>query len=48
VLTPRLGPQSDRTRVLAEGFPERIRSHYLSMRDDAFVKALAEALEVLL
>ncbi len=43
-----LGPQSDRTRLLSAVFPERICSHYLSMRDDVFVRALAEELETLL
>jgi amino acid adenylation domain-containing protein len=44
----RLGPQSNRTRVLSEGFPQRIHTHYLSMRDDTFVLALAQELEMLL
>jgi thioesterase domain-containing protein len=44
----KLGPPSDRTRALAEMFPERIRSHYLCMRDDAFVASLADELGKLL
>ncbi len=43
-----LGRQSKRTRILSESFPKTIRAHYLSMRDDEFVKQLAEELEALL
>jgi len=43
-----LGEQSARTHVLAGSFPARIRSHYLSMRDDAFANTLADALASLL
>jgi amino acid adenylation domain-containing protein len=43
-----LGPQSERTRSLAAVFPERICCHYLSMRDDLFVRTLADELETLL
>lgn len=39
------GEPSTRTRQLSECFSERIRSHYQSIRDDTFVKALAEELE---
>jgi hypothetical protein len=34
--------------VLDAAFPERIRTHYLCMRDDVFVDQLARALEQLL
>jgi len=44
----KLGQQPDRTRVLSEAFPERIRTHYLGMRDDVFVNTLAAELEKLL
>jgi hypothetical protein len=44
----KLGRPSDRTRILSASFSERIRSHYLSMRDDVFVSGLAEELETLL
>jgi len=40
-----LGAPSDRTIVLSETFSERIRSHYLSMRDEVFAKRLAEEVE---
>ncbi|HEY8105391.1 MAG TPA: thioesterase domain-containing protein, partial [Gemmatimonadales bacterium] len=43
-----LGPPSERTRVVAERLSRPLRPHYLSMRDDPFVRRLAEALEPLL
>lgn len=43
-----LGEQSARTRELASRFPENIRSHYLSMRDDGFANTLAGSLAPLL
>ncbi len=43
-----VGTPSERTRRLAEAFPAGIRSHYLSMRDEPFVKALAAELGRLL
>jgi hypothetical protein len=43
-----LGTQSDRTQALAESFPKSIRAHFLSMRDEVFVKRLAEELGTLL
>ncbi|HEY6948617.1 MAG TPA: AMP-binding protein, partial [Gemmatimonadales bacterium] len=42
------GPQSERTRAILTSFSEGIRAHYLSMRDDAFVRELARELEPLL
>ncbi len=48
VRTVALGEQSDRTRELSVYFSDRIRSHYLSMRDDIFVQSVAEELEHLL
>lgn len=48
VHTIALGEPSARTRALAERFPARIRSHYLSMRDDVFASKLADELKVLL
>ncbi len=44
----KVGRQSDRTRTVSERFAEGLRPHYLSMRDDEFVKRLAEELEPLL
>ena len=43
-----LSPPTARTRELAECFPEPMRSHYLSMRDDVFAQALARELDKLL
>ena len=43
-----LARPSDRTRELAERFPSALRSHFLSMRDDAFVQSVARELEKLL
>lgn len=43
-----LGKLSARTLELASIFPETIRSHYLSMRDETFVKTLARELTELL
>lgn len=43
-----VGAQSERTRQVAERLSRPLRQHYLSMRDDAFVGKLAEALEPLL
>jgi hypothetical protein len=43
-----LGSQTDRTRTVSEGLSERLRPHYLSMRDDEFVKRLSDELEALL
>lgn len=43
-----LAPPVDRTRELAEYLPKSLRSHYLSMRNDAFVKAVARELDKLL
>ena len=48
VRTVALGEQSDRTQELSAYFPDRIQSHYLSMRDDLFVQSVAEELEHLL
>lgn len=48
VRTIPLGETTARTRVLAESFPARIRSHYLSMRDNTFAKRLADELTALL
>jgi hypothetical protein len=48
VRTVALGEQSDRARELSAYFSDRIRSHYLSMRDDIFVQSVAEELEHLL
>lgn len=48
VRTIPLGEPSARTRALAGRFPARIRSHYLSMRDDDFASNLADELTVLL
>ena len=48
VRTVPLGEQSDRTREISAYFSDRIRSHYLSMRDDVFVQSVAEELEHLL
>jgi hypothetical protein len=44
----KLGTLSERTRRLSESFPAGLRLHYLSMRDDEFVRNLAAALEPLL
>jgi hypothetical protein len=44
----KLGPQSERARTVSECFAEGLRPHYLSMRDDEFVRTLAEELEGLL
>lgn len=43
-----LGSPSEHTRKLSERFTESMRSHYISMRDDTFVNALARELENLL
>jgi hypothetical protein len=40
-----LGAPDDRTRELGKRFSNSVRSHFLSMRDDAFVAAVARALE---
>jgi len=41
----KLGPQSERARTVSKCFAEGLRPHYLSMRDDEFVRTLAEELE---
>jgi len=43
-----LGEQSDRTREVSKCFPDRIRPHYQSMRDDTFAQTVADELEELL
>ena len=43
-----LGEQSDRTKEICRCFSERIRAHYQSMRDDNFVRSVAEKLDALL
>ncbi|HJT96896.1 MAG TPA: AMP-binding protein [Rhodanobacteraceae bacterium] len=43
-----LGAPNERTRVLAARFSNSVRSHFLSMRDDAFVQSIAKTLEPLL
>ncbi|MFI5231158.1 MAG: AMP-binding protein [Gemmatimonadales bacterium] len=43
-----LGEQSERTREISACFSARIRSHYQGMRDDTFVRMVAEQLEPLL
>ncbi len=43
-----LGVAAGRTQELAARFPPSLRSHYLSMRDDVFARALAGELEKLL
>jgi hypothetical protein len=43
-----LAPPTGRSRELAERFSRSIRSHYLSMRDDAFVQTVARELDSLL
>ena len=43
-----LGTLSDRACRLSRYFPEAMRSHYLCMRDDAFVAGVARALDKLL
>jgi hypothetical protein len=48
VVPLRLGPRSERTRALLTSFSEGIRAHYLSMRDDEFVRELARELKLLL
>ena len=40
-----LGEPDHRTRELGKRFSNAVRSHYLSMRDDAFVAAVARELE---
>jgi thioesterase domain-containing protein len=40
-----LGAPDDRTRELGKRFSNSVRSHFLSMRDDAFVAAVARELE---
>jgi amino acid adenylation domain-containing protein len=40
-----LGEPDDRTRELGKRFSNSVRSHFLSMRDDAFVAAVARVLE---
>ena len=40
-----LGEPDDRTRELGKRFSNSVRSHFLSMRDDAFVAAVARELE---
>lgn len=44
----KLGNSSPEARSVAEAFSPRLRTHYLSMRDDAFVNELAGELDVLL
>jgi thioesterase domain-containing protein len=44
----KVGKQSDRTRAISERFGQGLRLHYLSMRDDEFVRNLAQELEPLL
>ena len=44
----KVGRQSDRTRTVSERFAEGLRPHYLSMRDDEFVRRLSEELAPLL
>jgi hypothetical protein len=41
----KLGRQSDGTRTLSESFSADIRAHFLSIRDDEFVRQLSEELE---
>jgi acyl carrier protein len=48
VVALKLGPQSERTRAILTSFSEGVRAHYLSMRDDEFVRELARELEPLL
>ena len=48
VVALKLGPQSERTRAIMTSFSEGVRAHYLSMRDDEFVRELARELEPLL
>lgn len=48
VVSLRVGKQPERTRRVSEVFSEFIRPHYLSMRDDEFVRQLARELEPLL
>ena len=43
-----LGEPSARTCMLVESFPARIRSHYLSIRDNGFANRLADELTALL
>jgi len=40
-----LGAPDDRTRELGKRFSNSVRSHFLSMRDDAFVAAVAREIE---
>lgn len=44
----KLGAQSDRTKAISECFSARIRTHYQSMRDDTFVRTIAEQLDAAL
>jgi non-ribosomal peptide synthetase component E (peptide arylation enzyme) len=45
---PALGPPTDRVRELGNRFSNSVRSHFLSMRDDAYVQTVARELEKLL
>jgi acyl-coenzyme A synthetase/AMP-(fatty) acid ligase/thioesterase domain-containing protein len=45
VHTVALGAPDDRTRELGKRFSNAVRAHYLSMRDDTFVAAVARELE---
>lgn len=48
VVRLRLGKRSEETRELVRELPEGLRDHYLSMRDEEFVRRLALDLEILL
>jgi acyl carrier protein len=48
VVALKLGPQSARTQAILTSFSSGVRAHYLSMRDDGFVRELARELEPLL
>ena len=48
VVALELGPQTARTQAILTSFSPGIRAHYLSMRDDEFVRELARELEPLL
>jgi len=45
---PALGAPTDRVRELGKHFSNSVRSHFLSMRDDAYVETVARELEKLL
>ena len=48
VVALKLGPQSARTQAILTSFSPGIRPHYLSMRDDEFVRRLSDEMEPLL